>query len=188
MTDNDNYTVIMTGRLTSDADALYEVVREVRRLFHRLANCADRLHADLGVSAAQRAVLEALADDGISTVPDLARRKGVTRQHIQVLANQLQSAGLVETHPNPAHQRSSLLALTPAGRRAFDSMRAREERLFASMRRRFKTLQLEQVAQILRDIGDAADDLVGHAHPPHKTDRHVGSRQQFSATHLSRKE
>jgi DNA-binding MarR family transcriptional regulator len=160
------YIVIMTATLSSrpaDAKALYAVIVEVRRLFHRLAADTDRLHADLRITAAERAVLEALADGGRSTVPDLARRKGVTRQHVQALANQLARAGLVEPLPNPAHRRSPLLELTAAGRRAFGAMRAREDRLLAAVAGRIAAPPLDGVARTLREIGDGVSALVARA-------------------------
>jgi DNA-binding MarR family transcriptional regulator len=163
----DKYIVSMTVRLPrtpgSDRDALYQVIREVRRLFHRLANATDRLHADFKVSAAQRAVLESLAEDGQRAVPGLARSKGVTRQHIQVIANELQSLGLIEAHANPAHQRSPLLNLTEAGSRTFSLMRSREAHLLEAVVKGLAVPRLTQVARTLRDIGDAVDERLGHA-------------------------
>lgn len=150
----------MTGRLSSprlDAPALYEVIREVRRLFHRLANATDRLHADLEVSVAQRALLEALADGGASPVPELARGKGVSRQHVQVLANELLAAGLVEARPNPAHLRSPLLELTAAGRHRFTTMRGREVHLLEAAVARLARPELGRLAGALREIGDAVE-------------------------------
>jgi DNA-binding MarR family transcriptional regulator len=156
-------TVPLPHRSSLDSEALYQVIREVRRLFHRLANATDRLHADLKISAAQRAVLEALADGGRSTVPDLARSKGVTRQHIQVIANDLQSAGLVEVHSNPAHQRSPLMDLTESGRRTFASMRSREARLLEAVVAGLAEPRLAQVARTLRKIGEVVDERLGPA-------------------------
>jgi DNA-binding MarR family transcriptional regulator len=49
------------------------------------------------------------------TVPQVARRLGVSRQHILRLANELTADGLVEPIANPDHKTSPLLRLTPEG-------------------------------------------------------------------------
>ena len=67
-----------------------------------------------------------LLGPGPSTVPALARARPVSRQHIQVLVNRLLELGLVETRKNPAHERSSLVALTRAGARRFETMHRSE--------------------------------------------------------------
>lgn len=174
-------TTVMASS-TSPAAALYALVLEVRRLFHRLATASDALHADVGISAAQRAVLEALATSGATTVPDLARRKGVTRQHIQVLANALAAAGLVHTRPNPAHQRSSLLELTDAGRRTFEAMRARETKALESASTAIRGRQLGEVLAVLQELGDAVENAArqharrGHEARPGRRRERVRSR------------
>jgi DNA-binding MarR family transcriptional regulator len=137
---------------------VYAIVLEVRRLFHRLASASDTLHADVGVSAAQRAVLEALATSGASTVPELARRKGVSRQHVQVLANALAAARLIDARPNPAHLRSPLLELTEAGRQTFEAMRARETPLLVAVASALEGRPLDDVLAVLRELGDAVED------------------------------
>lgn len=73
-----------------------------------------------------RAVMEALAARGAQTVPDIARDRGVSRQHIQTIMNALQGDGLVAADENPAHKRSPLFDLTPEGRGLFDRVRANE--------------------------------------------------------------
>ncbi len=49
-------------------------------------------------------------------LPQIARRLGVSRQHILRLTNELTEEGLLEALPNPDHRTSPLLRLTPAGR------------------------------------------------------------------------
>ena len=159
---DDKYVVIMTVELSSAGSPsvadLYAVIREVRRLFHRLANATDRLHREQRVTAAQRAILEELVELGDRSVPDLARAKGVTRQHVQVMANELLSFGLAAARANPAHRRSPLLYPTQAGRRVFEAMRSRENRLLQAVVERLPSGRLSGVAAILREIGDAVDE------------------------------
>lgn len=59
------------------------------------------------------------------TVPQAARRLGVSRQAIQRVANELVGAGLVEFRSNPDHRTSPLLALTGNGRDVLKSITRR---------------------------------------------------------------
>ena len=70
-------------------ETLEGLLGEVRGCFNRLKSVAERLHADLEVSAPERAVLEALDRGGTLTVPEIAMRRGVSRQHVQVIMNAL---------------------------------------------------------------------------------------------------
>jgi DNA-binding MarR family transcriptional regulator len=109
------------------------LIREIRANFARLRAVADALHRDLGLTAAQRAVVEFVFENGDHTVPQIARAKRVTRQHIQVLVDALVPAGMVELHDNPGHKRSPLVCLTDAGRRTFEAARAHEAALLAEI-------------------------------------------------------
>jgi DNA-binding MarR family transcriptional regulator len=64
-------------------------------------------------------------------VPDLARERPVSRQHIQTQVNELLAAGLVAASPNPQHRRSPRIGLTEEGRRRLREMRAREAELLS---------------------------------------------------------
>ncbi|MEZ4224761.1 MAG: MarR family transcriptional regulator [Polyangiaceae bacterium] len=145
--------------MPTKTESLASVIDETRRLFHRLANAAERLQADLDVTASERAVLEALAR-GSHTVPEIARSKGVSRQHIQTIVNSLASDDLVEARENPAHQRSSLLALTPAGERCFREIQKREQVVLGELAQRFRGSDLEKVAQTLKALGDHLEAAV----------------------------
>jgi len=107
---------------------LTTLLDEVRLLWHVMSQVAERLHEEDGVTLGMRAVLESLSAHGPATVPDVARRRRVSRQHVQLLVNALTEQGLVVAVPNPAHRRSSLIELTPAGRETFDRMARRELR------------------------------------------------------------
>src|SRR5262245_37877010 len=113
--------------------AFEALVRAVRLTFHELRAAAEALHDDPdGLTPAHRGVLESLHRGGPSTVPALARSRPVSRQHIQVLVNRLLELGFVATRANPAHERSALVALTPAGRKRFEAMLRRERRAFGN--------------------------------------------------------
>ncbi len=96
-------------------------------LFHCLQATAASIHGEL--SAGLRGVLFGLAQRGPQTVPQMARMRPTSRQHIQVLVNRLLEMGLVRLEENPEHRRSRLVRLTSEGERAVALMQEREERM-----------------------------------------------------------
>ena len=84
-------------------------------------------------------VLESLHERGAQTVPQIARARKVTRQHIQTVADRLLAGGLILLKENPRDRRSPLLELTDHG-----------EHLYAQMQERELT--------VLNELGRALDD------------------------------
>jgi len=116
-----------------DAPArLARFVDRIPRLYFLLRAVGDGLHADLGISTGMRGVMTSLAA-APRTVPELARQRPVSRQHIQTLVNALLAAGLVETGANPQHRRSPLVRLTDPGRRQLTEMQRREADLLGGL-------------------------------------------------------
>ena len=101
----------------------YEITWLIRRLFRALAQLADTYLQAHGLSAADRAVLEFLYPDGALSVPEIASRYQVSRQHVQVTVNTLLEDGFLETRTNPRHKRSPLIVLTYVGRELFAKIR-----------------------------------------------------------------
>jgi DNA-binding MarR family transcriptional regulator len=101
----------------------YEVTWLIRRLFRAMAQVADGYLNSHGLSAADRAVLEFLYPDEALSVPEIAKRYQVSRQHVQVTVNALLQDGFLATRPNPRHKRSPLIALTRVGHEMFQRIR-----------------------------------------------------------------
>ena len=122
---------------------------ETRLLFHALKQWSDTLHAELGMTAAMRGVLELILLGGAATVPDMARVRGVSRQHIQQQVDALLERGLLERQDNPAHKRSSIIALTDKGRALIQNMRAEELNALSRMQVGVSDNALLEAAQVL---------------------------------------
>ncbi len=63
-----------------------------------------------------------IAATGQLSVAMVARRLGLARQSVQRVADAIVSEGLATFEPNPDHQRSPLLILTPEGQAALDTI------------------------------------------------------------------
>jgi DNA-binding MarR family transcriptional regulator len=140
------------------AEKMTALTQAVRAAFNRLKALSDDLHGDGEVTTAMRAVMETLSSAGPMTVPQIARTKGVTRQHIQMLADALVAAGLAAVKDNPAHRRSSLIALTEKGRRTFAKMAAREAPLIEELGWEFDAPELERATAVLSRLVRLIDE------------------------------
>lgn len=86
-----------------------------------------RAYADvLGLGVGEVLTLSDLGREGARPVAILAARLGVTAKAGTALADRLQARGLAERRRHPTDRRSTLVDLTPRGRRVADLM----ERLF----------------------------------------------------------
>jgi len=122
---------------------------ETRLLFHALKAWAETLHEELGLTAAMRGVLERILLDGPATVPDLARARGVSRQHIQQQVDPLLERGFIERNDNPAHRRSPIIGLTDKGRALIQNMRAEELSALGRMQVGVSDDAMLEAAQVL---------------------------------------
>jgi DNA-binding MarR family transcriptional regulator len=122
---------------------------ETRLLFHALKQWSETLHAELGLTAAMRGVLELILLGGPSTVPGMARARGVSRQHVQQQVDALRERGFVERQQNPAHRRSSLIALTDKGHALIQNMRADELNALSRMQVGVSDNAMLDAAQVL---------------------------------------
>ncbi|WP_228023367.1 MarR family winged helix-turn-helix transcriptional regulator, partial [Streptomyces acidicola] len=111
------------------ASRMYEVFAVLGPLYRRVSRRVEQNEPVEGLSIGVRAVLDLLRVHGPLTVPRMARAQALSRQFVQRMVNDAAAGGLVEAIPNPAHQRSSLIRLTDAGRAAIDTVIARESEL-----------------------------------------------------------
>lgn len=132
--------------------AFYPFTLAVRRLFHKLGHGVAALHQDSDVSVGMRAVLESVIDGGPQTVPQMARVRPVTRQHIQGLVNALLKGGYVEYIDNPAHKRSKLVCATRRGGEVFRALREKENAAFLRARIDVSAGELEAATKVLRAL------------------------------------
>ena len=105
----------MKSQPKDEAYALTQLILEVFRVNGQLIAAGDRLVGELGLTSSRWQVLGALAGDP-TTVPQIARTMGLSRQSVQRTANVLEAEGFVSLSENPAHAKASLLSLTTKGR------------------------------------------------------------------------
>ncbi|MBL8020697.1 MAG: winged helix-turn-helix transcriptional regulator [Leptospirales bacterium] len=97
-----------------------EVSAQVVTVCHRLRELAMTIHGEQ-FSAGLRGVLRSIKEKS-RTVPELARMRPVSRQHMQQVVDILIERKLARSVTNPAHARSNLIEITSKGRKEFDRM------------------------------------------------------------------
>ncbi|MEN8007887.1 MAG: MarR family winged helix-turn-helix transcriptional regulator [Candidatus Krumholzibacteriota bacterium] len=105
---------------------LNKLISETRAFFHDLEEVSRIILARHGLSPQERRLLMTLRKHRRCTVPQLARKREVSRQYVQVTMNDLAERGLVAFHTNPDHKRSRLLELTGVGEELIRAVMTRE--------------------------------------------------------------
>ena len=129
--------------LTRDADALWK------------AQNVRGATSSRKITFAEQGILEILVLDGAQPVPAIARRRMVSRQHIQKLVDDLGRKRLVELRPNPAHKTSPLVDVTIDGERAYTTAASREAEILAAMAPDLAETDLRPALAALRALVDA---------------------------------
>jgi DNA-binding MarR family transcriptional regulator len=148
--------------MASRAEALEQLIWELRRTFRELAAAADLELRKIGIHAGDRAFLEFLARETEPiSLSDLARKYSVTRQHIHQTLRNLPNPQWVEEVPDVADGRTVLLRLSPKGRATWSRIRDLDH---AFLRRLAGRLSQERVAiatDLLRQLRDAVSPAKG---------------------------
>jgi len=137
------------------AQPVDELLDQVRLLWHVMVRAAEQLHEDEPITLGMRAVMEFLARNGPTAVPDVARGRHVTRQHIQALVNDLLELRLVALVDNPAHRRSALVRLTPEGQKGIERMKRRERQFFDALELKTRADDLRRATAVLSAVREA---------------------------------
>ncbi|MEV5987754.1 MarR family winged helix-turn-helix transcriptional regulator [Streptomyces sp. NPDC052051] len=141
------------------APHLMEVFALVGPLYRRVLRKVEQAESIEGVSVGVRAVLDLLRGSGPLTVPQMGRAQALSRQFVQRTVNEAAARGLVESIPNPAHRRSSLIRLTDDGRAAIDAVTAREYALLAQVRGDLTEADVRACLRVLTGMLELFDDV-----------------------------
>jgi len=134
----------------------YQITWLIRRLFRALGQKSTQNIATFDVTVADRAVMEFLYPDKQFSVPEIATRYQVSRQHIQMTMNSLLAKQFVEQIKNPKHKRSSLFALSKQGIVLFDAILATDlvfiESMFSGVSKSHQVTTRSVLEQLLKHL------------------------------------
>jgi DNA-binding MarR family transcriptional regulator len=135
---------------TSAGDAATRVILSAFRANGSLLAAGDRLAAAEGLTAARWQVLGAIAlGRRPLTVPQIARRMGLTRQSVHGTVERLARDGLIELVPNSDHRRSRLVRLTDRGERSYAALSERQAEWVGRLADGLDPSELQAAARIL---------------------------------------
>lgn len=86
------------------------------------------------------------------TVPQIARRMGLTRQSVHATVKRLVRDNLLVLTPNDDHRRSSLVGLTEAGRATYEAIDRRQAAWVNRLGRGMGRSDLETVSRVLDEL------------------------------------
>jgi DNA-binding MarR family transcriptional regulator len=130
-----------------------EVILSVFRANGLLLAAGDLLSAEHGLTSARWQVLGAIeyAQQPL-TVPQIARRMGLTRQSVHTTANRLLADGMVELVPNEDHRRSPLVRLTERGRVTFQAVDQKQASWVNQLAADLTRADLETAGRVLGEL------------------------------------
>jgi DNA-binding MarR family transcriptional regulator len=142
----------MLSRTPAGAAAT-EVILSIFRANGLLIASGDLLSASEGLTSARWQVIGAIAlGERPLTVPQIARRMGLTRQSVHATVNRLVADGLVEQVPNTDHRRSQLVRLTELGEETHAALDRRQARWVNQLASGIRRSELEATARVLEEL------------------------------------
>jgi DNA-binding MarR family transcriptional regulator len=152
---------------TPAGEAATEVILSIFRANGLLLASGDLLSASEGLTSARWQVMGAIAlAERQLTVPQIARRMGITRQSVHATVKRLVADGLVELAPNVDHRRSQLVSLTQLGERRYAALDRRQAEWVNRLGRVIGHAELQTTAQVLAELSAR---LEGETQPARST-------------------
>jgi DNA-binding MarR family transcriptional regulator len=149
---------------TPVGEAATEVILTTFRANGLLLGSGDLLAGKEGLTSARWQVLGAIAlAERPLTVPQIARRMGLSRQSVHATVGRLAESGLVELVPNADHQRSQLVRLTELGRAKYRAMDGRQAAWVNRLTKGLRRSDLETTARVLGELSARLEAETGRS-------------------------
>jgi DNA-binding MarR family transcriptional regulator len=127
----------------------------------RMTAAGDELARQFGLSASRWLVMGAIREGGRS-VSEIARDRGLTRQSVQEIVNDMVRRRLVSLSDSPEDKRVKLVALTETGFKLFSALTERWAQRVNRLSRGFDKAALatarEVIERLAADVADIATD------------------------------
>lgn len=141
------------GVRTPEGAAATELVLATFRLNGLLVAAGDLLAAEQGLTSARWQVMGAIAlADRPLTVPQIARRMGLTRQAVQASVNRMLDEGLLESKNNPDHRRSPHVQFSARGRRTYAALQRRQASWVNELATGLERSDLDTALRVLQEL------------------------------------
>ena len=141
-------------------DVIPLFIADIYELAGALRGRGDAIARVVGQTQARWQVLSA-ASDVRKTVPQIARRLGLSRQNVQRIADVLVHESLARFVGNPDHQTSPYFMLTDAGHETLAALNKTARSQHVKLSAHLKGLDLEGLQRGIRAVRTAVDTLEG---------------------------
>ncbi|HET7869245.1 MAG TPA: helix-turn-helix domain-containing protein [Actinomycetota bacterium] len=149
----------MREKRTPTGAAATELILSTFRANGLLLDAGDLLSADEGLTSARWQVLGAIAlAERPLTVPQIARRMGLTRQSVHATVNRLVRDGFLELGPNADHRRSPLVGMTKQGSVKYEAIDARQVAWINRLARGIPRSDIETAVRVLDELCRRLED------------------------------
>jgi DNA-binding MarR family transcriptional regulator len=138
----------------SKAEAIAELMLEVAQCFFRIRAIGQKTGLITSWGGGEYGFMRSLALLGPLTVPQIAEMRPTSRQRMQRLADELAAEGLVKFAPNPKHQRSKLVQLTPKGEARYRDMNARFLAIASNMGATLSEANIRKATETVRLLSE----------------------------------
>jgi len=122
-------------------------VRRFNRFYTRHIGTLNENLLESQFSLAEARVLYELAHHDQPTASDIAAELGMDMSYLSRILRGFTSAKLIRRQPSPSDRRQSIITLTPAGRKHFDTLNSRSN---GQVRRILQPLSTEQQGTLVR--------------------------------------
>lgn len=143
------------------------MAREMEELYYELFEAAgqgrrvgEEIAAGQGQTQSRWQTMWTIEASRALTVPQIARRLGMSRQNEQRIVTELVDEGLAELVTNPDHKTSPLVRLTAQGTRVLAAINTAADDSHQAIMATFPPARVEQLRELLRDFTTAT----GRAH------------------------
>jgi DNA-binding MarR family transcriptional regulator len=153
------------GTRTPEGEKATEVILAAFRANGLLLAAGDLLAAGHGLTSARWQVIGAIAlAQRPLTVPQIARRMGLTRQSVHTSVGRLLADGMVELVPNTDHRRSQLVCLTERGRVRFQAVDEKQAAWVNQLAAGLPRSELETTIRVLGQLCTRLEAARSHPH------------------------
>jgi DNA-binding MarR family transcriptional regulator len=138
---------------TPEGEKATELILATFRVNGLLLAAGDLLTAGHGLTSARWQVLGAIVSaQRPLTVPQIARRMGLTRQAVHTTINRLLADGVVELVPNEDHRRSQLIRLTEPGLARYQAIDDKQVAWVSRLAAGLARSDLDTAARVLAEL------------------------------------
>jgi DNA-binding MarR family transcriptional regulator len=148
-----------------EASRLADLTADLMMVIGRMKGSAQSWDREAVHPGTEYAVLDTILRHSRKTVPEIAAWRGVARQSVQSVVNNLIKAGLVGQRDNPDHKSSKILTLEDKGQRQYELVRDLLRKRYREKDAKLRKGDLEAAARVMTviastwglDVGDEKD-------------------------------